>query len=41
MIKGYFLPRPIERFNPYLLAPKKGEGNRNCPRVTTFVTIQN
>jgi len=26
MIKGYFLPRPIERFNPYLLAPKKRRG---------------
>lgn len=26
MIKGYFLPRPIEEFNPYLLAPKNRRG---------------
>jgi hypothetical protein len=26
MIKGYFLPRPIRKFNPYLLAPKNKRG---------------
>ena len=26
MIKGYFLPRPIRKFNPYLLAPQNRRG---------------